>query len=91
MVRPPPAAHLFSVLNGEAGAGTDFLVRSVVTPEDEWHHAYFYFNDTPPSEEDFLNTVADYVSWQVDMAAHGYGHLITPPAAQDKKAGGTHE
>lgn len=84
-------AHLFSVLNGEAGAGTDFLVRSVVTPEDEWHHAYFYFNDTPPSEEDFLNTVADYVSWQVDMAAHGYGHLITPPAAQDKKAGGTHE
>ena len=70
--------HLLNVLQGEEEAGTDFLVRSTVTPADEWHHPYFYFNDTPPTEEDFLNTVADYVSWQVDMFAHGYGHLITP-------------
>lgn len=69
---------LLSALAGETSVGTDFLVRSTVTPEDEWHHPYFYFNDTPPSEEDFLNTVADYVSWQVDMFAHGHGHLITP-------------
>lgn len=84
-------AHLFSVLYGETVAGTDVLVRSAITPEDEWHHSYFYFNDTPPTEEDFLNTVADYVSWQVDMAAHGYGHLITPPVTQNQKTGGPHE
>lgn len=77
-------ARLLNVLNGEEEAGTDFLVRSVVTPVDEWHHAYFYFNDTPPSEADFLNTVADYVSWQVSMFAHGNGHLITPA---DKESG----
>ena len=84
-------AHLFNVLYGETVAGTDVLVRSAITPEDEWHHSYFYFNDTPPTEEDFLNTVADYVSWQVDMAAHGYGHLITPPVTQNQKTGDTHE
>lgn len=77
-------ARLLNVLNGEEEAGTDFLVRSVVTPVDEWHHAYFYFNDTPPSEADFLSTVADYVSWQVGMFAHGNGHLITPA---DKESG----
>lgn len=77
--------HLFDVLKGEEEAGTDFLVRSAVTPEDEWHHPYFYFNDIPPSEADFLNTVADYVSWQVDMFAHGYGHLITPPGTESEE------
>lgn len=80
--------HLFNVLKGEGEAGTDFLVRSAVTPEDEWHHPYFYFNDTPPSEADFLNTVADYVSWQVDMFAHGYGHLITPTSTEPEELEG---
>lgn len=77
--------RLFNVLKGKGEAGTDFLVRSAITPEDEWHHAYFYFNDTPPSEGDFLKTVADYVSWQVDMFAHGYGRLITPPGTESEK------
>ena len=77
--------RLFNVLKGAEEAGTDFLVRAAVTPEDEWHHAYFYFNDTPPTEEEFLNTVADYVSWQVDMFAHGYGHLITPTSGKESE------
>lgn len=81
-------ARLLNVLNGEEEVGTDFLVRSVVTPVDEWHHAYFYFNDTPPSEADFLSTVADYVSWQVSMFAHGHGHLITPTSADLEKPEG---
>ena len=25
-----------------------------------------------------MSTVADYVTWQVDMHAHGLGDLITP-------------
>lgn len=80
--------YLLNVLKGEGEAGTDFLVRSAVTPVDEWHHPYFYFNDTPPTEEDFLNTMADYVSWQVDMFAHGYGHLITPSGTDPEEPEG---
>ena len=37
-----------------------------------------YFNDQPPSEADFMQTVADYVTWQVNMHTAGKGELITP-------------
>ncbi|ALQ32641.1 restriction endonuclease BgcI [Arthrobacter sp. YC-RL1] len=70
--------HLIDVINGDAQADTGFIVRSEVMPEDEWQHSYFYFNDQPPQYEDFLATAADYVTWQVDMHAHGLGDLITP-------------
>lgn len=70
--------HLLEVLRGDAQDDTSFIVRSEVTAEDEWQHSYFYFNDVPPTYEDFMGTVADYVSWQVDMHAHGLGDLITP-------------
>lgn len=76
--------HLMEVLRGDAQDDTGFIVRSEVTAEDEWQHSYFYFNDQPPTYEDFLATVADYVAWQVDMHAHGLGELITPaPALED--------
>lgn len=70
--------HLMEVLRGEAYDDTSFIVRSEVTAEDEWQHSYFYFNDVPPTYQDFMSTVADYVTWQVDMHAHGLGDLITP-------------
>ncbi|MGY6497673.1 MAG: HsdM family class I SAM-dependent methyltransferase [Microcella sp.] len=71
-------AHLLSVLNDGEPADTSFVVRSEVTADDEWQHSYFYFNDQPPTYDDFFGTVADYVSWQVDMHAHGLGDLISP-------------
>lgn len=70
--------HLLEVLRGDAVDDTRFIVRSEITAQDEWQHAYFYFNDQPPTVEDFMATVADYLTWQVDMHAHGNGDLITP-------------
>jgi hypothetical protein len=75
-------AHLLSVLNDGAPDDTSFIVRSEVTAGDEWQHSYFYFNDQPPTYEDFVATVADYVTWQVHMHARGLGELITPEAAE---------
>lgn len=71
--------HLFEVINGDAQDDTSFIVRSEVTAEDEWQYSYFYFNDQPPTYDDFMATVADYVTWQVDMYTHGRGDLIAPP------------
>lgn len=80
--------HLLEVLRGDAVDSTRFIVRSEVTAEDEWQHAYFYFNDQPPTIDDFMETVADYLSWQADMHAHGYGDLISPNGAvRTDKAG----
>ena len=70
--------HLLEVLRGDAVDDTRFIVRSEIAAQDEWQHSYFYFNDQPPTVEDFMATVADYLTWQVDMHAHGNGDLITP-------------
>lgn len=74
--------HLLDVLRGNAVDDTKFIVLSEITAQDEWQHSYFYFNDLPPTVDDFRATVADYLTWQVDMHTHGLGHLITPVAAE---------
>lgn len=75
--------HLIEVLRDGVPDDTRFVVRTEVTATDEWQHSYFYFNDQPPSYEDFYATVADYVTWQVDMHTHGLGDLITPIADEE--------
>jgi hypothetical protein len=67
--------HLLEVLRGDAVDDTRFIVRSEITAQDEWCHSYFYFNDQPPSYDDFKTAVADYLTWQVSMGAHGRGEL----------------
>jgi len=80
--------NLLDVLRGDTVEDTRFIVRSEVTAQDEWLHSYFYFNDQPPSYDDFMATVADYVSWQVDMHAHGYGDLIEPTSVASAERAG---
>ncbi|AND17999.1 HsdM family class I SAM-dependent methyltransferase [Rathayibacter tritici] len=70
--------HLLEVVNDGVPDDSAFVVRSEVAASDEWQHSYFYFNDQPPTYDDLFSTVADYVTWQVDMHTHGRGHLITP-------------
>ena len=80
--------HLLEVLRGDAVDDTRFIVRSEITAQDEWQHSYFYFNDQPPSYSDFMTTIADYLTWQVDMHTHGYGDIIKPTeACQTNKEG----
>lgn len=80
--------HVVEVIRDGAPDDTSFVVRSEVTAIDEWQHSYFYFNDQPPSHEDFYTTVADYLTWQVDMHTHGRGDLITPVQMKNKTGEG---
>jgi hypothetical protein len=79
--------HVLGVVKDGVPDDTAFVVRSEVTATDEWQHSYFYFNDPPPSYEDFYATVADYLTWQVDMHTHGRGHLITPVVEKSDNEG----
>lgn len=69
--------HLLEVVIDGVPDDTSFVVRSEITAADEWQHSYFYFNDQPPTAEDFYSTVADYVTWLVDMHTHGRGHMFS--------------
>ncbi len=72
--------HVLEVIRDGVPDDTSFIVRSEATATDEWQHSYFYFNDQPPSYNDVYATVADYLTWQIDMHTHGHGDLIRPVA-----------
>ena len=39
-------------------------------------HSFYYFNDEIPTEEEFRNTIADYITFEVNMITHGRGYLF---------------
>ena len=53
-----------------------FCVETTVEDTDEWLHSFYYFNDEIPTEEDFRNTIADYLTFEVNMITHGRGYLF---------------
>lgn len=68
--------HLLDVWNNEIEAPTKFCVATTVEATDEWLHSFYYFNDEIPSDEDFEKTIADYLTFEVNMITHGRGYLF---------------
>lgn len=59
-----------------APAHSSFMVKAKVEPTDEWLHSFYYFNDEIPSESDFEQTMADYLTFEFKMIANGRGYLF---------------
>ena len=51
-------------------------METTIEYDDEWLHSFYYFNDEIPSNEDFQNTIADYITFEVNMITHGRGYLF---------------
>lgn len=68
--------HLLDVWFDRIESQTKFCVQTTIEADDEWLHSFYYFNDEIPSEEDFRNTIADYLTFEVNMIAHGRGYLF---------------
>lgn len=68
--------HLLDVWQGRLDAETKFCVKTPVEAEDEWLHAFYYFNDEIPSEKDFETTMADYLTFEFNMITHGRAYLF---------------
>lgn len=68
--------HLLDVWFGRVEAETRFCVETTIEPDDEWLHAFYYFNDEIPSVEDFERTMADYLTFEFNMITHGRGYLF---------------
>ena len=68
--------HLLDVWFERTEAITKFCVKTTIEASDEWLHSFYYFNDEIPSEEDFRKTVADYLTFEVNMITHGRGYLF---------------
>lgn len=68
--------HLLDVWFNRIEPETKFCVKTTIEPDDEWLHSFYYFNDEIPSEEDFKNTIADYITFEINMITHGRGYLF---------------
>lgn len=53
-----------------------FMVETPIDADDEWLHSFYYYNDELPTDADFENTVADYLTFEFNMIAHGRGYLF---------------
>ena len=68
--------HLLDVWFDRVDAETKFCVETTIESDDEWLHSFYYFNDEIPTEEEFRNTIADYITFEVNMITHGRGYLF---------------
>jgi len=56
------------------------MVKTRIRPDDEWLHAFYYFNDAVPGPEEFEKAMADYMSFEFDMITHGRDYLFKEDA-----------
>ena len=76
--------HLLDVWFNKIEAPTKFCVETTVEAEDEWLHSYFYFNDEIPNNDCFENTIADYLTFEINMITHGRGYLFEAEGDKDE-------
>jgi type I restriction-modification system DNA methylase subunit len=76
--------HLLDVWNGRIEAPSKFCVESTVTPEDEWLHSFYYFNDKIPTEEDFEKAIGNYLSFEFSMVMQNREYLFSGGKTNDK-------
>ncbi len=57
-------------------APSKFIVKTTIEDTDEWLHSFYYYNDEIPSEQDFINSIADYLTFEFNMIARGKSDLF---------------
>ncbi|MCL1982810.1 MAG: SAM-dependent methyltransferase [Clostridiales bacterium] len=57
-------------------AYSEFMVETEIKATDEWVHSFYYYNDEIPMEDDFMKSIADYLTFEFNMIAHGRGYLF---------------
>lgn len=68
--------HLLDVWFDRIDSETKFCVKTTVEPTDEWLHSFYYFNDEIPTEQEFIKTIGDYLSFEFSMVMQGREYLF---------------
>ena len=69
-------AHLLDCWHHDAPSDTKFMIKTTIEPEDEWLHAFYYFNDEIPTDADFEKTIGDYLAFEFNMIMQGRAYLF---------------
>lgn len=68
--------HLLDVWFGRIKAEIKFCVETTIEATDEWLHSFYYFNDAIPTEEEFIKTIGDYLTFEFSMVMQGREYLF---------------
>lgn len=68
--------HLLDVWFNRTKAASKFCVESTVKAEDEWLHAFYYFNDEIPNDSDFEMAIGDYMAHEFAMIMQNREYLF---------------
>lgn len=68
--------HLLDVWFDRIETETKFCVKTTIEATDEWLHSFYYFNDEIPTEEDFIKTIGDYLTFEFSMVMQGREYLF---------------
>ena len=52
-------------------APSKFMVETTIEAQDEWLHSFYYYNDEQSEDKALRTTVADYLTFEFNMIAHG--------------------
>ena len=55
---------------------SSFMVETTIEASDEWLHSFYYYNDEIPDEKNFVDSIADYLTFEANMIFHGRGYLF---------------
>ena len=69
--------HLLDVWFNKVESNSSFCVETTVDASDEWLHSFYYFNDELPTDEDLDKTIADYITFEMNMVAHDKDYLFS--------------
>jgi type I restriction-modification system DNA methylase subunit len=68
--------YLLDVYFDRVDAPTSFMIKSEIKEDDEWLHAFYYFNDEIPPEEMFKNKLSDYLTFKFDQTIRDRDYLF---------------
>ena len=57
-------------------APSKFMVETTIEAQDEWLHSFYYYNDEQSEDKALRTTVADYLTFEFNMIAHGREYLF---------------
>lgn len=68
--------YLLDVWFNRIKADNNFCVETTVEADDEWLHSFYYFNEEIPTEKEFRETFADYLSFEINMVLQQREYLF---------------
>jgi len=51
------------------------MVETTVEDLNEWLYSFYYYNDDISTKQDFMNSIADYLTFEFNTITHGRVYL----------------